>query len=71
MNSKLKEVRIKEGLTITELSKKSGVSTRTIQRIEKGEANFKPETLNRILNTLNQLSRKNFSFEFIFDRFAG
>lgn len=66
MKNKLKEIRIKGGLTVTEFARKANVATRTITRIEAGEGNSKIETLNRIVNTLNELLNKNYSFEEIF-----
>ncbi len=66
MKSNLKEIRIKEGLTVTELAKKANIATRTITRIENNEGNSKIETLNRILRNLNELTNKNYSFEQVF-----
>jgi predicted transcriptional regulator len=66
----LRDIRINEGLTITELAKKANVSTRTITRIESCEGKSKVETLNKILNTLNNLSGKRYSFENVFGSLA-
>ncbi|HBL78137.1 MAG: hypothetical protein A2W90_13705 [Bacteroidetes bacterium GWF2_42_66] len=68
MENRLKEIRIKEGLTITELSKKSDVSTRTISRIENSEGKSKVETLNKLLKNLNELTNKSYSFENVFGK---
>lgn len=52
---KLKEVRIKKGITISELSEKSGVSERYLRFIEKGERNPSLKTANAIANALGVL----------------
>ena len=67
MKNKLKEIRVREGLTITELSRKANIATRTITRIENGEGNSKIETLNKILKNLNELTNKNYRFEEVFE----
>ena len=49
----LKEVREKMGVTIVELSRKSGVSRCMIYKIEnKGYKNYKNVTLNKLANAL-------------------
>lgn len=49
----LKEVREKMGVTIVELSRKSGVSRWMIYKIEnKGYKNYKNVTLNKLANAL-------------------
>ena len=70
MSNKLREIRIKEGLTITELAKKADVSTRTITRIETDEGKSKIETLNKVLKNLNELTNKNYLFENVFNALA-
>lgn len=52
---KLKEVRMKKGITISELSEKSGVSERYLRFIEKGERNPSLKTANAIANALGVL----------------
>ncbi len=47
MNTKLKNVRQKNGLTQEELAKKANITTRNYQRIEKGEQD--PKTTTAIL----------------------
>ncbi len=50
---RVKELRIRKGLTQEELTENSGLSLRTIQRIENGETKPTGETLKRISNALD------------------
>lgn len=50
---KVKELRKRKGLSQEELTENSGLSLRTIQRIENGETEPTGETLKRISNALN------------------
>ena len=54
-------LRLEKGLTKKELSKMSGVSVSTIQRIEDTICNFRITHLAKITNTL-EISLKNFFF---------
>lgn len=56
-DSKLKRLRINSGITVTELSRESGLSLRTINRIE-GGIKAKAETLKQAYISLNFLRRK-------------
>lgn len=49
---KLKEVRNKKGMTITELARESGVSRYMIIMIEKGYKNYKRVTIWKLANAL-------------------
>ena len=53
IGNKIKELRIQEGLTQEELADKTGLSTRTIQRIENGEVDPRIYTLTTIAEALN------------------
>jgi len=53
LKSKLKEYRLLRSLTQDELSKSSGISIRTIQRIEKGLSTGSPFTIKALAETLN------------------
>lgn len=53
MKSSLKEYRRRKNLTQEELSKSSGISIRTIQRIEKGLSMGSSHTLKTLAKTLN------------------
>jgi DNA-binding XRE family transcriptional regulator len=64
--SKLQEIRVKKGFTVSELARKAEVSTRTINRIESAEGNPKVETLNKILNTINIMSGDSLTFNDIY-----
>ena len=64
--SRLKELRIKEGITATKLANKSNLSTKTIARAESNEEFPTEVTLYRILKALNELSNKNYRFNDIF-----
>lgn len=56
--NKLTEKRIELGLTIAELSRLSGVSSRTISDIEKGRAEGRKETHSKILNGFKRAGTK-------------
>lgn len=53
IGNKIKELRIQKGLTQEELADKTGLSTRTIQRIENGDVDPRIYTLNSIAEALN------------------
>lgn len=50
---RVKELRSKKGMSQEFLAEESGLSLRTIQRIEKGESNPTGESLKRLSNALN------------------
>lgn len=50
--NRIKEIRKRKGLTQEMLAENSGVSLRTIQRIEKGTSSPTSDTLNRISGAL-------------------
>ena len=50
---KIKELRNRKGLSQEELSEKSGLSLRTIQRIENGETEPRGDSLKRLASTFN------------------
>ncbi len=52
ISSSIKEIRINEKLSQEELSEKSGLSLRTIQRLENGESVPRGDTLKRLTNAL-------------------
>ena len=60
----LKDVRIREGLNKTELANASGISTRTITRVEEGLRSVAPTTLYKILNGLNKKRSRNLEYTF-------
>lgn len=49
----LKEIRTKEGLSLTELSRLSNISTTTLRHIENHKKTTTPVTKNKIVNGLN------------------
>ena len=49
---KVKELRLKRGLSQEALAEESGLSRRTIQRIELGESNPNGDSLKRLANAL-------------------
>ncbi|WP_339904738.1 helix-turn-helix domain-containing protein [uncultured Cyclobacterium sp.] len=50
---KIKELRNRKGISQEELSEKSGLSLRTIQRIENGETEPRGDSLKRLASTFN------------------
>ncbi len=65
-NNRLREIRIKEGLTIEELAKASGVSNRTITRAEGKKGTPSEVSLYKILKGLKKKSEKEYSYEDVF-----
>lgn len=53
LGQRIKELRKQKGMSQEFLSEESGLSLRTIQRIEKGETNPTGESLKRLSNALN------------------
>lgn len=53
LGKRVKELRIRKGLSQEELAENSGLSLRTIQRIENGENEPRGDTLKRLSNSLN------------------
>jgi transcriptional regulator with XRE-family HTH domain len=58
----LKTIRTAEGLSITRLASLSGVSVRTLRRIEGATRNVAPSTKQRILEALNKKPSRGESF---------
>jgi transcriptional regulator with XRE-family HTH domain len=54
LGTRIKELRIKEGLTQVQLSEKTGLTERTIQRIENHEVEPSNHSLKKIGEVLNQ-----------------
>ena len=54
--SNLQDILIDEGITITELSRESGVSTTTISRIINGKSVGKPTTQSKVAKGINSLA---------------
>jgi transcriptional regulator with XRE-family HTH domain len=69
--NKLREYRIKAGLTITALAKEADVAPKTVKRAESEKTSPRDETLYRILNALNKLAKKEHTFEGTFGRKFG
>lgn len=67
--NRLREVRENEGLAITELSRLSGVSEKTIRYVENGERSGTRVTKNKIINGLNRnpQSNNNWRYKDIFN----
>ncbi|MFX1487470.1 MAG: helix-turn-helix transcriptional regulator [Promethearchaeota archaeon] len=67
--NKLREVREREGLTLIELDRLSGVSEKTIRYIENGKKPGKRVTKQKIINGLNSNPRnkKKIKYEDIFN----
>ena len=64
--SRLKDFRIKEGITISDLAKKANVSPKTINRAEVFDNPPKEVTLYKILKAFNELSKKRIEIDQIF-----
>jgi len=72
-SNKLREIRTREGLKLTELSRLCGVSEKTISDIEKGKYSSTQVTKQKILKGLNNnpLKSKQWSYEEIFGENSG
>jgi transcriptional regulator with XRE-family HTH domain len=69
--NRLKDQRIAEGLTITELSRLSNISTKVISQTERFLKDPTEVTKRKILNGLNAVKKpkeKPYDFEYIFPR---
>ena len=53
LSERLKKIRIDKGFSQEELSEKSGLGLRTIQRIENGESSPREDTMRLLTKTLN------------------
>ena len=53
LSKRLKELRNQKGMSQETLAEESGLSLRTIQRIENGRSNPTGDTLKRLSNALN------------------
>jgi len=72
--NRLKDRRISEGLTITELARLSNISTKVISQTERLLRDPSEVTKRKILNGLNAAKRpkeKPYDFEYIFPRTDG
>lgn len=65
---KLKEMRLKKKMTQEELSEKSSINVRTIQRIENGEVSPRGSTLNLLANALDTPAKEFFDTKLKKDR---
>ncbi len=63
-NSNLRDARVKDGLTVTELSGLSKVNEKTIRDIEKGRRPGKEETKRKIVIGLNNNPDKSRTWEY-------
>jgi transcriptional regulator with XRE-family HTH domain len=53
LSKRVKELRSRKGLSQEQLAENSGLSLRTIQRIENGETEPRGDTLKRLMNALD------------------
>lgn len=65
MQSNLRNLRERNGITGAGLARGSGLSDQTIRRAEKGRVST-PTTLYRILNALNELAGKSYKLGDVF-----
>lgn len=65
MINKIKQIREKKNMTITELSSKSGISRTTIYKLEDQNTNPSLETMSKIASGLNEKPEKIFNFDVI------
>ena len=63
-NNKLREIRMKEGLTIVELSKLSNLSEKVVRDIESGKKPGKEVTRRKIVKGLNNNPEKSRTWEY-------
>lgn len=65
MNNRLEEIRKSKGISITQLSVKSGISRTTIYKLEDQKTNPSLETIVKISSGLNEKPEKIFNFSVI------
>lgn len=67
--NKMREVRIQEGLTQRELADLSGLSAKTISRIERGMDSVRDQTKHKVVKGLNKVEDKHreYTFDFLFE----
>lgn len=65
MNNRLEEIRKSKGISITQLSVKSGISRTTIYKLEDQKTNPSLETIVKISLGLNEKPEKIFNFSVI------
>lgn len=65
MINKIKEIRSVKGITITELSRKSGISRTTLYKLESQNVNPSLETIQKVSSGLNERPEKIFNFDVI------
>ena len=54
MKRKLQEVRVRSGISMAELARRSGVSPKTLQRMENGQGAARQENQWRVYNALRK-----------------
>ncbi|MGN5893784.1 helix-turn-helix transcriptional regulator [Staphylococcus simulans] len=65
MNNKIKKIRISKGITITQLSKKTGLSRNAIYKLEDGNTNPSLETIRKVSYGLGETPSKIFNLNVI------
>ena len=66
MRQKIKNVRIQLGLSLAELSKRSGLTVAYLRNLESGKEKITPELLEQILDACHYFSEENSVVEKIF-----
>lgn len=67
LNNRIKNIRQSKGLTITELSRRSGISRTTIYKLEAQITNPNLDTIQKISSGLNEKPEKIFNLSVIPD----
>ncbi|EIM5206976.1 TPA: helix-turn-helix transcriptional regulator [Staphylococcus aureus] len=65
MNNTIKEIRLSKGITVTQLSKKTGLSRNAIYKLEDGNTNPSLETIKKISYGLDETPSKIFNLNVI------
>ncbi len=65
MNNIIKKIRLSKGITVTQLSKKSGLSRNAIYKLEDGNTNPSLETIKKISYGLDETPVKIFNLNVI------
>ncbi|UXR32410.1 helix-turn-helix transcriptional regulator [Staphylococcus simulans] len=65
MVNKIKKIRLSKGITITQLSKKTGLSRNAIYKLEDGNTNPSLETIKKISYGLDEMPSKIFNLNVI------
>lgn len=68
--NKVRQSRIREGLTQTELAEHARLSAKTVSRVEKGDNSVLDSTKHKLVKGFNKIEdkRRDYTFDFLFSQ---